>query len=86
LIEYSWKDTYFSEKEVRETITKRIRFQNYKKLGNIMVPYKISLYEKGKKGYDIIPDTIIYKPKVKAGLFERPVTEQDLRYSEETYH
>jgi hypothetical protein len=86
ILEISWKDTYFGDKDVKETIARKVRYQDYKELDKIRVPYKITMFQKGKKMHEMIIQKMIHNPSLDTKLFKQPNKKPDLRYGEETYH
>lgn len=84
--EIVFKDTYFGQNNVKETLERRLRYKNYKKIGNYLFPYSWTFYQKGKKQFFLSFATVTPDPKVNADMFTRPDQAPDLRVMEERLH
>ncbi len=82
-VEIQFTDTYYSRKEIQELVEKRIRFQHFIKIGNIMYPMKQTIFKKGKKDIEINFSKVSFDPKITSDIFARPDQAMDLRYAEE---
>ncbi len=85
ILEIVFKDLYFGQKQVKESMEKRIRYQDYRKKDGLMFPYTSIYYLKGKKSVELNYKTITFNPKVLATLFQRPDKAPDLRFRAERY-
>ena len=85
ILETVFKDSFNGEKLTKETIEIRMRYSDYKKFDETLYPSQISMYQKGKKNYEIRYTDIKFGPKVQPSIFTRPDQELDLRYMEELY-
>jgi hypothetical protein len=83
VMEISFKDTFISEKEIKEVQEMRIRYNNYQTTDGVKFPMSRLLFSEGKKGTEMKYDKITFSPKVAASKFQRPSQKVDLRYYEE---
>jgi hypothetical protein len=86
IMEIRYSDLFYGETLNKETLEKRIRCMDYKKIKGFMFPSRMIHYQKGKKQMEFDFQEIILNPKVTPDMFERPDQELDLRTREESYH
>lgn len=86
LKEIRYSDLFFGDSLNKETLEKRIRCLDYKKIKGFMFPSRMIHYQKGKKQLEFNFQEIMFDPKVTPDMFERPDQELDLRTREESYH
>ncbi|UCH94460.1 MAG: hypothetical protein JSV88_29900 [Candidatus Aminicenantes bacterium] len=86
LREIRYRDLFFGDSYNKETLEKRIRCLDYKKIKGFMFPSRMIHYLKGKKRLELNFREIMFDPKVTPDMFERPDQELDLRTREEIYH
>lgn len=84
--EIRYSDLFYGESFNKETLEKRIRCLDYKKIKGFMFPSRMIFYQKGKKQMEFNFQEIMFDPKVNPDIFERPDQELDLRTREESYH
>jgi hypothetical protein len=84
--EIRYSDLFYGESLNKETLEKRIRCLDYKKLKGFMFPSRMIHYQKGKKQLEFNFQAIMFDPQVTPDMFERPDQELDLRTMEEMYH
>jgi len=84
--EIQYSDLFFNRNEVKESLEKRMRFSDYKKLGNGLFPHKWVTFNKGQKEGELTMEKITLKPEVTAQLFARPDQAPDLRDGDERLH
>jgi hypothetical protein len=85
LREVRYSDLFFSNTLTKETLEKRIRYLDYKKVKGFMFPSRIIHYLKGKKQMELYLHDITFNPELPSILLLRPDRELDLRYMEERY-
>ncbi|MFB0565762.1 MAG: hypothetical protein ACETWK_08805 [Candidatus Aminicenantaceae bacterium] len=83
IIEMVYKDLYFGEKYTKEMIEKKIKYENYRKIDNVLFPTKMTVYQEGKKQFEFSLSEVSFNPQVALAKFARPDQKLDLRYSEE---
>jgi hypothetical protein len=81
--EIVFKDTYFGQNNVKETMEKRIRLKDYKKAGAGLFPHTWTFYEKGQKRIFASFNTVTFGAEISADKFARPDQAPDLRVMEE---
>lgn len=84
--EIRYSDLFYGHTLNKETLEKRIRCLDYKKIKGFMFPSRMIHYQKGKKQLEYNFQEIIFDPNVTPDMFERPDQELDLRTREESYH
>jgi hypothetical protein len=84
--EIRYSDLFYGRSLNKETLEKRIRFLDYKKIEGAMFPMRMVFYQKSKKQMELHFQEIQFDPQVTADMFERPDQELDLRTREEMYH
>jgi hypothetical protein len=84
--EIRYSDLFYGDSMNKETLEKRIRCLDYKKIKGFMFPARMIHFQKGKKQMEFIFQEIMFDPKVFPDMFERPDQELDLRTREESYH
>ena len=83
--EIRYIDLFYGDSLVKETLRKRIRCLDYKKIEGFMFPSRMIYYQEGKKKMELHFQEIKFDPKVVPDIFARPHQELDLRYWEEKY-
>jgi hypothetical protein len=81
--EISYKDLMIGDKEIKEYLDIRTRYEDYQKIGNVMFPMKTVNYLKGSKSGELRFVKVTFNPKITPTLFQRPQQKIDLRYYEE---
>jgi hypothetical protein len=84
--EIRYSDLFYGDSLNKETLEKRIRCLDYKKIKGFMFPSRMIHYQKGKKQLEFKFQEIVFDPRVTPDIFERPDQELDLRTREESYH
>jgi hypothetical protein len=84
--EIRYSDLFYGESLNKETLKKRIRCLDYKKIKGFMFPSRMIYYQKERKQMEFNFHEIMFDPKVTPDMFERPDQELDLRTREESYH
>jgi hypothetical protein len=84
--EIRYSDLFYGDSLNKETLEKRIRYLDYKKIKGFMFPSRVIHYQKGKKVMEWDFQEIMFDPTVTPNMFERPDQELDLRTREESYH
>lgn len=86
LKEIRYSDLFFGDSRVKETLEKRIRCLDYKKIEGFMFPSRMIYYREGKKQMELHFQEIMFDPTVSPDIFARPPQELDLRYWEEKFN
>lgn len=84
--EIVFSDLYFGDNDTKETVEKRVRYGNYKKIDGVRFPTTVTFLEKGMKQFAYALQEVQFQPQVDDAIFVRPDEELDLRYYEEMMH
>lgn len=84
--EIRYSDLFYGNSMNKETLEKRIRCLDYKKIKGFMFPVRMIHFQKGKKQMEFNFREIMFDPEVNGDMFERPDQQLDLRTREESYH
>lgn len=83
VLEITYKDVFFSEKQIKEEQEKRVRYFDYQLIDKVLLPMKSVEYTDGRKGAEVRYAKVTFNPQVAMSLFQRPQQKLDLRYDEE---
>jgi hypothetical protein len=85
LKEIRYKDLFYSPTHTKETVEKRILYEDYTKVEGFMFPSRITHYQKGMKQMVLYFHNVTFNPELPPILFKRPDRKFDLRYMEEKF-
>jgi len=83
IAEIVFRDSFISDDKIKETFEKRIIYQDYRKIENVIFPMKCTFFEKDLIKKVLSFSKILFAPDIDESLFERPSQNVDTRYWEE---